>query len=83
MEHDPHQPPEEDRDEERSCEQRFKGIQQELNHMKEAVKGRALVSMDALVKQTESLFTAGVLHFPLSAKFRIAQIETFDGTKDP
>ena len=51
--------------------------------MKDAVKGRALVSMDALVQQTESPFTAGVLYFPLPAKFRMPQIETFDGTKDP
>ena len=51
--------------------------------MKEAVKGRALVSMDALVQQIESPFIAGVLHFPLPVKFRIPQIETFDGTKDP
>ena len=51
--------------------------------MKEAVKGRALVSMDALVQQTESPFTAGVLHFPLPAKFKMPQIETFEGTKDP
>ena len=33
--------------------------------MKKAVKGRAPVSMDALVQQTESPFTAEVLHFPL------------------
>ena len=32
-----------------SWEQRFRDIQQELSHMKEAVKGRALVSMDTLV----------------------------------
>ena len=51
--------------------------------MKEAVKGHAPVSMDALVQQNESLFTAKVLHFPLPAKFRMPQIETFDGTKDP
>ena len=51
--------------------------------MKETVKGRAPVSMDALVQQTESLFMAGVLHFPLPTKFRMPQIETFDGTKDP
>ena len=51
--------------------------------MKVAVKGRAPVSMDALVQQTKSPFTAGVLHFPLPAKFRMLQIETFDGTKDP
>ena len=51
--------------------------------MKEDEKGRAPVSMDALVQQTESSFTVGVLHFPLPAKFRMPQIEVFDGTKDP
>ena len=51
--------------------------------MKEAVKGRAPISMDALVQQTESPFIAGVLHFPLPAKFRMLQVETFDGTRDP
>ena len=50
--------------------------------MKEVVKGRAPVSMDALVQQTESPFTAGVLHFPLSVKFMMPQIEAFNGTKD-
>ena len=67
---------------ERSWEQRFKGIQQELSHMKEVVKGRAPDSMDTLVQQTESPFTAEVLHFPLPAKFRMPQIEAFNGTKD-
>ena len=51
--------------------------------MKEAVKGRDPVSMDALVQKIESLFTARVLHFPLPTKFRMPQIETFDRTKDP
>ena len=51
--------------------------------MKEAVKGRTSISMDALVQQTESPFTVGVLHFPLPTKIRMPQIETFDGTKDP
>ena len=68
---------------ERSWEQRFKGIQQELSHMKEVVKGRALDSMDTLVQQTKSPFKAEVLHFPLPAKFRMPQIEASDGTKDP
>ena len=51
--------------------------------MKEVIKGRASISLDALIQQTESPFTAGVLHFPLQAKFRMPQIKTFDGTKDP
>ena len=68
---------------ERSWEHRFKGIQQELSHMKEVVKGRAPDSMDTLVQQTESPFTAEVLQFPLPAKFKMPQIEAFDETKDP
>ena len=52
--------------------------------MKEVVKSRAPDSMDTLVQQTESPFTGEVvLHFPLPAKFRMPQIEAFDGTKDP
>ena len=51
--------------------------------MKEAVKGRAPVSMDALVQQTESPSMAGVLHFPFPMKFRMPHIKTFDETKDP
>ena len=51
--------------------------------MKEVVKGRAPDTMDTLVQQTESPFTAEVLHFPLPTKFRMPQMETFDGVKDP
>ena len=51
--------------------------------MKEVVKGRAPDCMDTMVQQTESPFTAEVLHFPLSAKFRMPQVEAFDGAKDP
>ena len=51
--------------------------------MKEVVKGQVLESMDTLVQQTESPFTAEVLHFPFPTKFRMQQIKAFDGTKDP
>ena len=51
--------------------------------MKEAVKGLAPISMDALVQQIESPFTAKVLHYPLPTKFRMPPIEVFYGTKDP
>ena len=51
--------------------------------MKEVVKSQAPDSRDTLVQQTESPFTAEVLYFPLPAKFRMPQIEAFDGTKDP
>ena len=51
--------------------------------MKEVVRGRAPDTMDTLVQQTESPFTAEVLHFPLPAKFRMPQVEAFDGVRDP
>ena len=51
--------------------------------MKEVVRGHAPDTMDTLVQQTESPFTAEVLHFPLPAKFRMPQVEAFDGVRDP
>ena len=68
---------------EQSWEQRFKSLQQELSRVKEVVRGRAPDTMDTLVQQTESPFTAEVLHFPLPAKFRMPQVEAFDGVRDP
>ena len=69
--------------EEQSWEQRFRSLQQELGRVKEVVKGRAPDTMDTLVQQTESPFTAEVLRYPLPAKFRIPQVEAFNGVKDP
>ena len=69
--------------EEQSWEQRFRSLQQELSRVKEVVKGRAPDTMDTLVQQTESPFTAKVLRYPLPAKFRMPQVEAFDGVKDP
>ena len=66
-----------------SWDQRFKNLQQELSRVKEVVRGRAPDTMDTLVQQTESPFTGEVLHFPLPAKFRMPQVEAFDGIKDP
>ena len=68
---------------EQSWEQRFKSLQQELSRVKEVVRGRTPNTMDTLVQQTESPFTAEVLHFSLPAKFRMPQVEAFDGVRDP
>ena len=69
--------------EEQSWEQRFKSLQQELSRVREVVRGRAPDTMDTLVQQTASPYTAEVLPFPLPAKFRMPQVEAFDGTRDP
>ena len=72
-----HSPPRE-----RTWEQRFRDLQQELSHMKEVIRGRTPDTMDTLVQQTESPFIPEV-NYPLPAKFRMPQVETFDGVKDP
>ena len=51
--------------------------------MKEVIKGRTPDAMDTLMQQTESPFTVEVLRYPLPAKFRMPQVEAFDGVKDP
>ena len=68
---------------EQTWEQRFRNLQQELSRMKEVVKGRTPDTMDTLVQQTKSPFTPEVLHYPLPTKFRMPQVEAFDGAKDP
>ena len=68
---------------ERTWEQRFRDLQQELSHVKEVIRGRTPDTMDTLVQQTESPFTPEVLNYPLPAKFRMPQVEVFDGVKDP
>ena len=50
--------------------------------MKEVIKGRTPDAMDTLMQQTESPFIAEVLRYPLPAKFRMPQVEAFDGVKD-
>ena len=71
------------REEGQTWEQRFRNLQQELIRVKEVVKGRAPDTMDTLVQQTESPFTPEVVRYPLPAKFRMPQVEAFDGVKDP
>ena len=75
-----HAPP---RAEEQTWEQRFRSLQQELSRVKEVIKGRTPDAMDTLMQQTESPFTAEILRYPLPAKFRMPQVEAFDGVKDP
>ena len=68
--------------EEQSWEQWFRRLQQELSRVREVIKGRVPDTMDTLVQQTESPFTAEVLRYPLPVKFRMPPVETFDGVKD-
>ena len=50
--------------------------------MMNAFKGRVSSDLDNLVNQTNSPFTASVNSFLLPHKFRMPQIESYDGVKD-
>ena len=57
-------------------------IKEQMEVMMNAFKGRVSSDLDDLVNQTNSPFTASVNSFPLPHKFRMPQIESYDGVKD-
>ena len=48
-----------------------------------ALKGRVSSDLDDLVNRTDSPFTAPVNSFPLPSKFRMPQMDNYDGVRDP
>ena len=46
-------------------------------------KGRVSSDLDNLINRTDSPFTASVNSFPLPHKFRMPQIDSYDGVNDP
>ena len=51
--------------------------------MMNALKGRVSSDLDNLVNRTDSSFTASVNSFPQPHKFRMLQMDSYDGVKDP
>ena len=51
--------------------------------MMNTLKGRVSSDLDDLVNRIDSPFTAFVNSFPLSHKFHMPQIDSYDGVKDP
>ena len=56
---------------------------QAMEVMMKAFKGRVSNDLDDLVNRIDSPFTTFVNSFPLPQKFRMPQIESYDGVKDP
>ena len=55
----------------------------EMDELRSAIKKKTERSMDRLVRATDSPFTTVVLECPVLSKFRLPQLESFDGLKDP
>ena len=51
--------------------------------MMNAFKGCVSSDLDDLVNQADSPFTASINSYPLPHKFRMPQIDSYDGVKDP
>ena len=54
-----------------------------MDFIMKALRGRVSSDLDELVHQTDSQFTISVTLFPLPSKFRMPQVEAYDGSKDP
>ena len=54
-----------------------------MDKLRSTIKEKTERSVDRLVKATDSPFTTAVLECPVPSKFRLPQLESFDGLKDP
>ena len=64
-------------------EEELKEMREQMKEMKSQVKAKAAKNLDILIHCTESPFTKRVDEYPLPPKFKVPQLETFDGFKDP
>ena len=61
----------------------MRAMKEQMEVMMNALKGRVSSDLDDLVNRTDSPFTIPVNSCPLPQKFRMPQIESYDGVKDP
>lgn len=58
-------------------------VKREMTTMKEILKGKARATVDELIQRTDHLFTLEVMARTLLNKFKLPQMEMFNGGKDP
>ena len=61
----------------------MQAMKEQMGVMMNALKGRVSSDLDDLVNRTDSPFTIPVNSYSLRQKFRMPQIESYDGVKDP
>ena len=57
-------------------------MKEQMEVMMNALKRRVSSNLDDLVNRTDSPFTATVNSYPLPSKFRMLQIDSYNGVKD-
>ena len=58
-------------------------MRKEMDELRSAIKEKIERSVDTLVRATDSPFTTMVQECPVPSKFRLLQLESFDGLKNP
>ena len=61
----------------------MKMMKEQMDFTMNALRGRVFSDLDDLVHRTDLPFTTSVNSYPLPPKFRMLQVESYDGTKDP
>ena len=54
-----------------------------MDKLKSAIKDKGGENLDGMIQRANSPFTNEVLNRPLPPKFRLPQLESYDGSKDP
>ena len=54
-----------------------------MDELRNAIRGKTDQSLDRIVRKTDSPFTVAIQECPAPSKFRLPQLEPFDGLKDP
>ena len=58
-------------------------MRKEMDELRNTIKEKTDRSVDRMVRAADSPFTAAVLECPVPSKFRLPQLEPFDGLRDP
>ena len=64
-------------------ENELHNIRKEMDKLKNAMKDKGGKNLDGMIRRIDSPFTTEVLNRPLPPKFRLPQLESYDGSKDP
>ena len=58
-------------------------MKERMDFIMNALRGQVSSDLDDLVHRTDLPFTTSVTSFRLPLKFRMPQVKTYDGSKDP
>ena len=61
----------------------LRDIRKEMDELRKAMREKTNQNLDKMVRRTDSPFIAKILECPMPPKFRLPQLKSFDGLKDP